>query len=299
MKSRWIRTVVLVLVLCGASFAAAQSPQKPGEVRRDLLVSTAWLAEHLRDPHLVLVHVGGSVGDYQVAHIPGARYLAAEKFIDTHAKTPAELLPVEQIKANLEEIGVGDDSRIIFYAPDWDPIATRLFFTLDYIGHGDQSALLDGGMDQWLHEKRATPAETPKFERGSLTLHLHPEVLVKLDAMKQMTAGTDGNVAIVDSRPFKRYRSGHLAGAAPLFWELGLVSAETPVLKSPDELRKLLAERGVTAGKKVVSYCEVGYQASHTYFLARYLGMPAAMYDGSYNEWTAEKQPVVRGEAPR
>jgi len=54
----------------------------------------------------------------------------------------------------------------------------------------------------------------------------------------------------------------------------------------------------VTGNKKAVSYCEVGLQASYVYLLARYLGLDAAMYDGSYNEWSDAKQPVVRGDNP-
>jgi len=126
-------------------------------------------------------------------------------------------------------------------------------------------------------------------------------VVVKMDAMAKIVAGGPAGegIALVDSRPLRRYRSGHLAGSAPMFWEMALQGPENPLLRSPHELRKLLAERGITPGKKIVSYCEVGWQASYTYFIAKYLGYDAAMYDGSYVEWNAAKQPVVRGDALR
>ncbi len=85
-----------------------------------------------------------------------------------------ELLPPDQLKKNLEEIGIGDDSRVVYYAPDWDPMATRLFFTMDYLGHGNQAALLDGGLDQWTREKRPTSTQVSTWKPGSLTIHLHP-----------------------------------------------------------------------------------------------------------------------------
>jgi thiosulfate/3-mercaptopyruvate sulfurtransferase len=267
--------------------------------RPDMLVSTQWLADHLADPHLVLVHVGGSPNDYHAQHIPGARHLPTDKLVDQ--KPPGtELLPPEQLKKNLEEIGISDDSRVVFYA-DWDPMATRLFFTLDYLGRAEHAALLDGGMEQWSLEKRPISTEDPKITPGHLTITVHPEVVARMDWMAKV-AGVDpatGGVAVVDSRPLKRYRSGHLAGAAPMFWETALVSPQKPVLRPPQELKKMLADLGITPGKKIVSYCEVGWQASYTYFLARYLGFDAAMYDGSYNEWSAAKQPVVRGDSPR
>jgi 3-mercaptopyruvate sulfurtransferase SseA len=77
---------------------------------------------------------------------------------------------------------------------------------------------------------------------------------------------------------------------------------QKPVLRPPQELKKMLADRGITPGKKIVSYCEVGWQASYTYFLARYLGFDAGMYDGSYNEGTPPSRrwfgatPRVRNE---
>ncbi len=264
------------------------------------MVSTQWLADHLSDPNLVIVQVGHDQGEYEAAHIPGARFLMMDKF--TSNQDPGtELLPPEQLQKNLEAIGIGDNSRVVYYAPDWDPMATRLFFTLDYLGHGDQAALLDGGMDTWLHEKRPTSSETPKFSPGTLTVHLHPEIVAKMDWMKTLVSEGPGksDVVIVDARPMKRYRAGHLPGAEPMFWETALVSEDKPVLRSPQELRQKFTALGVVPGKKSVSYCEVGLQASYTYFLARYLGFDAAMYDGSYSEWSGAKQPVVRGDEPR
>jgi thiosulfate/3-mercaptopyruvate sulfurtransferase len=84
-----------------------------------------------------------------------------------------------------------------------------------------------------------------------------------------------------------------------MFWETALVSQEKPLLRSPQELKKMLADSGIRPGTKIVSYCEVGWQATYTYFIAKYLGYDAAMYDGSYVEWNAAKQPVVRGANPR
>jgi thiosulfate/3-mercaptopyruvate sulfurtransferase len=122
-----------------------------------------------------------------------------------------------------------------------------------------------------------------------------------VDTVKQVASGNAGNAVIVDARPTRRYRSGHISGAAPIFWEKNLVDPEalTQVLKSPEQLRKMYVAAGVTPGKKVISYCEVGWQATYAYFIARYLGYDAAMYDGSWDDWSKQKQPVVRGDSAR
>lgn len=263
-----------------------------------LVVSTKWLADHLTDPNLVIVHIGHDEEDYKAGHIPGARYLAMDKFATGDASPGTELLPPDQLKKNLEAIGIGDDSRVVYYAPDWDPMATRLFFTLDYLGHGDQAALLDGGLDQWTREKRPTSTEDSVAKAGNLTIHLHPEIVAKIDTMKKLVADPESGITIVDARPSKRYRSGHLRGAESLYWQNALISEKDPRLKSPEQLRLLFTEAGVTGKKKAITYCEVGLQASYVYFLARYLGIDSAMYDGSYREWSEAKQPEIRGDSP-
>jgi thiosulfate/3-mercaptopyruvate sulfurtransferase len=79
-----------------------------------------------------------------------------------------------------------------------------------------------------------------------------------------------------------------------------VVSEKTPVLLPPEQLQQIYADRGLTPGKKVITYCEVGLQASHGYFLAKYMGYDAAMYDGSWHEWEMmNHMPVVKGEQQR
>ena len=302
MKRNSMSSIVAAYLLIGlVGLSASDTPKNSmsaGAAHPELVVSTQWLADHLSDPNLVIVHIAHDEGDYRAAHIPGARYLVMDKFATGQTPPGTELLPADQLKKNLEEIGIGDNSRVVYYAPDWDPMATRLFFTMDYLGHGNQAALLDGGLDQWIREKRpiATAASTGK--PGSLTVHLHPEIIAKMDYMKNLVDHPEQGVVIVDARPSKRYRNGHLRGAESLYWQNALVSEKEPLLKSPEQIRQLFTAAGVTGNKKAVSYCEIGLQASYVYLLARYLGFDAAMYDGSYSEWSKAKQPVVRGDSP-
>ncbi len=284
-----VRAVPIVLLL--ASVAGAQQV-KP---RPEIVVSTQWLAAHLSDPALVIVQVGDP-DNYKQAHIPGARSLPGNKF----TAPGTELPPDDQLKTTLEGIGISDDSRVVIYSPDWGPIASRLFFTLDYLGFHN-AALLDGGIEKWQEEKRPTSTDEPVVTRGTLTIHPHPELVAKLGEVKELTSAPQAKAVILDARPLRRYRNGHLPGAVPFFWEKNLVDADAmaQVLKSPAELRKMYAAAGVTPGKKIVSYCEVGWQATYAYFIAQYLGYNAAMYDGSWSEWSKEKQAAVRGDSAR
>src|SRR5215472_60630 len=142
MKQNAFRSVFFALTMVSLPcYAANDTPTNPGAAAHpELVVSTQWLADHLNDPKLVIVQIGHDVGDYRAGHIPGARFLSMDKFVDHHTPPEVELLPPDQLRKNLQEIGIGDDTRVVYYAPDWDPMATRLFFTMDYIGHGNQAA---------------------------------------------------------------------------------------------------------------------------------------------------------------
>ncbi len=289
-KSRAGLLVAVALVLSGISQAQQEKPHP------EMVVSTQWLADHASDPKLVVLQVG-SPEEFREAHVPGARLLPPQKFVIPQG---TELPPVDQLKAAFEGVGISDDSRVVIYTANWGPMATRLIFTLSYVGF-DNAALLDGGIERWTQEKRPVstdaPADGPK---GSLTVQAHPEIVAKIDDVKQATGGT-GNVLLVDARPLRRYRQGHLSGAAPVFWENNLVDAQAlaQVLRPADDLRRMYVKAGAKPGTKLVSYCEVGWQATYAWFIARYLGYDAQMYDGSYDEWTKQKQPTVRGDSSR
>lgn len=282
--------------LLATGFALAQPA--PPSLRAEMLVSTGWLAEHLKDPNLVILHVADTFADYKRGHLPGARFLATGKFIDNSGTLGSELPAVEKLARVFSDLGLTEKSRIVIYGTAWGPNAARAYLTLDYVGLGEQAALLDGGVDQWLAEDRPVTMTVPAYPPSAFTPKLRPAVRATLEEVKKVVEAPAGEGAwqVVDSRPPKRYAAGHLGGAKPLYWMETLVSEEHPTFLPPEKLRALLASRGLVPGKKAVTYCEVGLQASHGYFLLRYLGYDAAMYDGSYQEWSAAKLPVVTGE---
>ena len=278
---------ILVLVLASVCAFAQQAPQ----VKSDMLVSTQWLADHLHDPKVVIIHVTMDRADYDKAHIPGARYLGGEIAIE-RAGVKSELPPDADLKAMFEKLGVNDESRVIIYSPHWYPVVARVYYTLDYMGHSN-TALLNGSLQQWQAEGRpVNTAEDFAPSPGHLTMNARPQVRALLDEVKQISQSNDKNTVLLDSRPGKQYEESHIPGAQHLFWEDTVVDPERPVFKSPDELSKLLAQRGITPGTKVVTYCQTGWQASQTYFVLKYLGYDAQMFDGSYNQWTLEKLPT-------
>jgi thiosulfate/3-mercaptopyruvate sulfurtransferase len=295
-----LRPIALALVFAVLPLLSCTSQPRPDapKVRSELVVSAEWLAQHLNDPKVVVLHVADQRSEYDGGHIPGARFVSTGDIAEGNV---VELPPAERLKEAFEKAGVSDDTRIIIYTTSWYPVAGRAYYTLDYMGHGGHAALLDGGIEEWIAEKRPVSTQAVNPARGKLTLRLHPEVRALLDEVKKISAQGPKSALLVDSRPERRYIDGHIAGAVPLYWEDTVVNAENnPVFLPPEKLRAIFASRGIQPGQKLVTYCEVGLQASHMYFVARYLGYDAAMFDGSIHEWLhMNALPLVKGRSLR
>ena len=266
-----------------------------GKVRSQMIVSTEWLAQHLNDSSLVLFHVGDKK-DYDAAHIPGAQFIQISDI-----STPPgpglslELPPIDQLKATFERLGVSDNSRVIVYfGKDWVKQTARVYFTLDYLGLGDRTSILDGGMPAWIVDHRPVTAEHKTPPPGKFTPHPNPKLVV--DAAWVSTNLNKPGVAILDARDAKFYtgesagnmpRGGHIPSAKSI--PFGSVVEESNKFKSEEALRQIFGNAGVKRNDSVATYCHIGQQASLLYFVAKYLGYDAHLYDGSFQDWSNRK----------
>ncbi|HMV48186.1 MAG TPA: rhodanese-like domain-containing protein [Blastocatellia bacterium] len=146
------RTYVLclpaVICFCIAAALAQSKPSAPA-VRAEMIVSTDWLAKHLSDKNIFVLHVARERKAYDDGHIPSARFIALGDLLTTREGVANELPPVEQLQKLFEAAGIGDEGRIVIYGENNGLAAARAFFTLDYLGHGARAALLDGGLEKW------------------------------------------------------------------------------------------------------------------------------------------------------
>lgn len=291
---RLLFSSLCALFLGGSSFAAAPSP------RDTLLVSADWLAQHLKDPDLVLLHVGDHA-DYAAGHIDGARHVTLQD-ISVSDRTglgnglTLEMPPASTLREKLAALGVSDDSRVVVYFGN-APLqsATRVIFTLDYAGLGERTSLLDGGQAAWVRSGRPLSQVVPEGRSGRLSpLKLRPLVATKEEVRSSM--GKNAR-AIVDARHEEFYtgarsggsmlsphRAGHIKGAVSLPFT-DLTDARS-MLRSSEELAARFAKAGISPGDTVVAYCHLGQQATAVIFAARTLGHRVLLYDGSFEDWT-------------
>jgi thiosulfate/3-mercaptopyruvate sulfurtransferase len=283
-----------MLVVSAALWVLAVTRVAAGN--QQLLVSTDWLQRHRLDRGVTIVDVGDSQS-YANGHIPGARFVALSGLLTTRNSIPNELPDVPVLEKTLRAAGIPDRGRIIIYSRDVIA-AARAFFTLDYLGHGDRTSILDGGFAKWSTEGRPVESGTPAVAAGEFSARPRPEAKVSLATLHLILYTAQLQtlpLAIVDARSPAQFLGveagadvtcpGHIPTAINVPWNENLTSATTPVFRTRDELAALYRDAGVADDATVIVYCRTGMQASVSYFVLRYLGREVVLYDGSYIEW--------------
>jgi thiosulfate/3-mercaptopyruvate sulfurtransferase len=308
MKKVLFSALLVVLLISGTGAGAREHAAGNAAVagRAPMLVTVDWLGEHLHDPSLVLLQIGEKK-DYDKGHIPGAQFLEYESISTPHGQgLMLELPPMEQLVSVFEKLGVSNDSHVILYfGTNWVTPTTRVYWTLDYMGLGDRTSILNGGLVAWEATHHPVSTESKPPAKGSITPAARKEIVA--DAAWVSSHLNQPGVTIIDARTHEFYsgsqsdgnpRSGHIPGATNLSY-LDVIDQDNNKFKSPDALEELFKAAGLKPGNLMVSYCHIGQRATVLYFTARMLGYDAKMYDGSWEDWSHRKDlPIVTGDAP-
>lgn len=287
------------VALLGAAVMSPALLAGPAEVRTGMLVSTAWLAEHLYDRNFVVLYIGRDRTQFDAGHVPGSRFVQLDELVEQRKDSLNDLPSVADLEALFGSLGVDNDSRVILMGGNGGMLAARAYFTLDYLGHGDNASLLDGGLEKWLAEARPVSRDETQPAGASFTVHVQPKILVSTEGMRRASLDVTGkkssDMVLLDARPVNEYdgtvnsegvpQAGHIAGAHSLYWKNLIRSESDPALLDVAELQHAFQRAGAKPGQRVITYCRTGMQSSFTYFVAKYLGHDAAMYDGSVYEW--------------
>lgn len=262
------------------------------------------------DRRTVLLDVRWALGDphgrehYLAAHLPGAVFVD----LATELAGPADpfrgrhpLPALEQFQASVRTWGVSSGDVVVVYDDSGNLAAARLWWMLRNAGFPDVY-LLDGGLAAWRDAGFDVESGEPEPEPGDV--ELAGGAMPVIDAGLAASWGRQG--LLLDARAGERYRgefepvdprAGHIPGAvsAPTTANLG---ADSRFL-SPATLRERFTGLGVRAGVPTAVYCGSGVTAAHEIAALEIAGFPAALYPGSFSEWSNnDSNPVVTGDAP-
>ena len=264
------------------------------------LVSTQWLAAHLKDPDLRVLdaswYLPGSERDpfaeYQRAHIPGARFFDLDDVSDHRSDLPHMVPPVEKFMSRMRAIGVGDGHQIVVYDGSGLFSAPRVWWLFKLMGQMD-IAVLDGGFPKWQAEGHPVE-DLPPILRDRHMMVRRQNHMVK-DVTQVSAASKLGESEIVDARSPGRFygtdpeprpglRAGHIPGSKNVFYKDLLKADDT--MKSPEEMRQVFVEACVDLDKPVITSCGSGVTAAILSLgLTRMGKTDHSLYDGSWTEW--------------
>ncbi|SNZ15158.1 thiosulfate/3-mercaptopyruvate sulfurtransferase [Natronoarchaeum philippinense] len=255
------------------------------------LVSPAWLDDHADEVRIVDVRDGWEYDG--IGHVPGAASIPFESFRSDDDADEGMLPGAEAFAELLGEAGIAADDPIVAYDDTHGVFAARFLVTALCYGH-DELYLLDGDYSAWNREHETT-GETPDIEPTTYEVR-EPDATPLVDMATVEAALDDPDAVIVDTRRAEEYAEGHLPGAVRLDWK-ELVDDESRGLKPESEIREILDDRGITADRRIVLYCNTARRISHTYAVLSHLGYETVeFYEGSFTEWTDEGGKIETSE---
>ena len=276
------------------------------------LIEAAALAPHVHDANWVvvdcrhdLVNLAAGRDAYAAGHIPHAVFADVETAL-SGAKRGADGAfrgrhPLPEKAAFVELLrswGVSDDTQVVAYDAHGGMYAARLWWMLRWVGH-EAVAVLDGGLPAWQAAGQPVVTDVPAARpRG--TIAERPALVTTVDVNAVLHNVEHGGRTVVDARAPDRFRGenetidpvgGHIPGAKNRFFKDNLQPDGR--FKAPDQLK---AELGVAVGDpaQAIMQCGSGVTACHNLLALEVAGMPgAALYPGSWSEWSADPQRAV------
>jgi thiosulfate/3-mercaptopyruvate sulfurtransferase len=227
---------------------------------------------------------------YEQGHIPGAAFFDHEAFSDASKGYMYMVLPEADLAAQIGNIGIAEDSEVIFYTSDLLPCATRAWWVLRYAGHNNVR-ILNGGLAAW--EKAGGPIEqgARQYEATKFECHLRPNMFVGKEEV--MAAMEDGGVCTVNTLTPESYKQAHITGSSLLPCS-DLMHAMASFV-SDDEIAARLQEEA--QHERIITYCGGGIAATVNAIAHLIAGNEnVSVYDGSMNEWAGEGLPTVKGK---
>jgi thiosulfate/3-mercaptopyruvate sulfurtransferase len=223
--------------------------------------------------------------DYNQGHITGAVNLPLASLLSGDS-------PESTVKL-FEELGIADDTKVVVYDDTFGALASRVVWTLQYIGHKNV-ALLEVTYSQWKDLGFKTSTEKPDIKPAKHSLHLKPSIMATAEYLEN--AKEKKNVVLIDNRERLNFLEQHIPGSINIPYRT--LATDGKILRTKESMKNLLKNRGIPEDAEIITYCgSVGTLSGLAYYALKSIGVPnVKLYVNSFKEWKKLEKPIGKQE---
>jgi len=223
--------------------------------------------------------------EYNQGHIPNAVNLPLANLLS--ADSPEDIIKV------FEVIGIADDTNAVVYDDAFGALASRVAWTLQYIGHKN-IALLEVTYSQWKELGLKTSTEKPNIQSTKHSLNLNPNIMATAEYLENVKEKE--NVVLIDNRERLNFLEQHIPGSINIPYRT--LATDGKILRTKESMRNLLKNRGIPEDAEIITYCgSVGTLSGLAYYALKSIGVPnVKLYVNSFKEWKKLEKPIGKQE---
>lgn len=246
-----------------------------------ITVNADTLRSEIRDKSVKVLDIRKE-DDYKQGHIPSSINLPLSTLLADDS--PEKILQLAQ------SFGIDDETSVVVYDDTFGALASRVAWTLQYIGH-EEVSLLDVTYDSWKKMGLETSLESPTTSKKTHSLKLQPQILATAD---YLMPAKDHGAVLVDNRERLNYLENHIPGAINIPYRM--LASPQNILRPKDELKRLMQNRNLSGDSEVITYCgSVGTLSGLGYYALKSIGMPnVKLYVRSFKEWKSLEKPIEK-----
>ena len=223
--------------------------------------------------------------DYKQDHIPTAVNLPLATLLSDDSP--------ERVLKLVNSMGIDDETSVVVYDDTFGALASRVAWTLEYLGHSDVT-LLETTFSNWKSLGLESDSQTPEIQSKNHSMNLRSDILASSDYLENAKKRDD--VILIDNRERLNFLEQHIPGAISLPYRT--LASSDKILRSKEDMKRLLDNRGITGNSEIITYCgSVGTLSGLAYYALKSADLPnAKLYVRSFKEWKNLQKPTETQE---
>ena len=240
------------------------------------------LRSEIRDKSVRVIDVRKE-DDYKKNHIPTAVNLPLANLLSDDSP--------ERVLKLVKAMGIDDETPVVVYDDTFGALASRVAWTLEYIGHADVS-LLETTYSQWRSLGLEQDDKIPELSSKEHSINLKPNILATSEYLE--SAKEKPETILIDNRERLNYLEQHIPGAVNIPYRT--LATTDKILRPKEDMKRLLENRGIDPKSEIITYCgSVGTLSGLAYYALKSIDMPdVKLYVRSFKEWKNLQKPTEK-----